>query len=79
MTRVTKIEHLAVGSAIGCGTIIFTFVSIESAASIVLIGVFYGFFSGICGSPRYLFHSNWVDDLRCSCGSHGTDDKFGDG
>ncbi|KAF5354798.1 hypothetical protein D9756_005546 [Leucocoprinus leucothites] len=62
-TRATKIEHLAVASAIGCGTIIFAFLSIESAASIVLIGVFYGFFSGVFVAAMAPMTSLVTDDV----------------
>ncbi|KAJ3555533.1 hypothetical protein NP233_g12186 [Leucocoprinus birnbaumii] len=62
-TRVTKIEHLAVASALGCGTIIFAFLSIDSAASIVLIGVFYGFFSGIFVAAMAPLTSLVTDDV----------------
>ncbi|KAJ3566842.1 hypothetical protein NP233_g6748 [Leucocoprinus birnbaumii] len=43
----TRVDWMAVGSAIVCGCIIFAFLHIGSAASVVLVGIIYGFAFGI--------------------------------
>ncbi|KAF5347925.1 hypothetical protein D9756_010130 [Leucocoprinus leucothites] len=43
----TRVDWMAVGSATVCGCIIFAFLKIGSALSVVLVGVIYGFAFGI--------------------------------
>ncbi|KXN87184.1 Riboflavin transporter MCH5 [Leucoagaricus sp. SymC.cos] len=43
----TRVDFMAIGSAIVCGAIIFAFIGIGSAVSVVLVGVIYGFSFGI--------------------------------
>lgn len=43
----TRVDYMAVGSATVCGAVIFLFIGIGSAVSVVLEGVIYGFAFGI--------------------------------
>lgn len=42
------VVNMIVGAAIGCSALIFGMIGLSSLPSIVVIAVFYGFFSGIC-------------------------------
>ena len=44
----TGVPTLAVIATFSCGIIILSMIALDTIASVVVIGVLYGFFSGIC-------------------------------
>jgi len=44
----TGVPTLAVVATVSCGTIILSMIALKSLASVVVIGVCYGYFAGVC-------------------------------
>jgi hypothetical protein len=61
IARKISVIHLAIAAATVCGCITFAFVAIGSATSIVLVGVLYGTFAGIC-EPSSSFNRTGLGD-----------------
>jgi len=64
------VVNMVIGSAFGCSIMIFAFLGLNSAASVVLIAVFYGLMAGVCKSfpslacPRLLTSPSSVISLQ---------------